>query len=119
MNKKETYINPNSIVNVTANDFEIHPYCEYHPKRIVKFCGIKIKVIPEHITDDFNSYAMDDMPNGLKVIDGVVYTKPHVWVNYFKAIPKVKYFETYEEALSHGRKIASEYHMVIDKFNNE
>ena len=48
MSKNERYINPNSIVNVTANDFE-----------------------------------------------------------------------TYEEALSHGRKIASEYHMVIDKFNNE
>lgn len=114
MSKNERYINPNSIVNVTAYDFKRHPYCEYHRKRIVKFCGIKIKVIPEHITDDFNSYAMDDMPNGLKVIDGVVYTKPHVWVNYVKAMPKQRYFETYDEALDYGKLIASEYKLILD-----
>lgn len=115
MNKTEKYISPIAVVNVTANDYKEHPYFKYYPKRIIKFLGFNLKVIPEHIFDDYTYYTIDNMPDTLEVIDGVVYTIPHVWVNYFKMMPKSMYFKTYDEALSYARTIAKEHNLILDK----
>lgn len=98
------------IMDVTANDFKEHRYFKYYPEKLVKFLWFKT-IYPAHISDDFNYYLIEDIPNDLKIIDGIVYIKPHAWINYFNSAPNCISFETYHEAIDYAEKLAKKHEL--------
>lgn len=116
MEKNKRYINQTiGIISVTANDIKETTHFKYYPEKIIKFFGFKIKVIPEHIGDRYLCYKMDEIPEDLKVIDGILYTKPHVWINYYQLGYKQIIYEKYEDALRYAQFIAFQHELVVDE----
>jgi hypothetical protein len=107
---EKAFINPAcGIVNITANDFQPNSVVTYHKERTVKIFGHKIKTVPAYILEFGNLYSPDKLDSQLKIIDNVVYYKPHVWINFNKREPYVKYFETYQEAIDYATEFAEKY----------
>lgn len=107
---EKAFINPAcGIVNITANDFKPNSVVTYHKERTVKIFGHKIKTVPACILEFGNLYSPDKLDPELKIIDNIVYTKPHIWINFNKREPYVKYFETYQEAIDYATEFAEKY----------
>lgn len=107
---EKSFINPAcGIVNITANDFEPSSLVIYHKERHIKIFGHKIKTVPACISEFGTVYSLDKLDPQLKIIDNIVYTKPHIWINFNKREPYVKYFETYQEAINYATEFAEKY----------
>lgn len=97
--------NADTIVDIATFDSVESEYYTY--KKEKRFLGIRIRKEGIYSNCLNFRYDVNDCPEGYKLVDGVVYTKPECRINFVDRSSVSFYFNNYAEAVKYKHQIIS------------